>query len=95
MFEFHIGDTPNQLSFRDLQQLARKTDGYLGADIGIVVREALMMPIQKVQNATYFKQVRGPTPTDPNTMCSDLLTPCGPHEPGAHEMSWMNVAIRG
>ena len=91
MFEIHIGDTPNQLSVRDNQQLAHKTDGYSGADIGIVVREALMMPIRKVQTATHFKLVSGPSPTDPNTIMNDLLTPCGPRDPGAREMSWMDV----
>ena len=92
MFELHIGDTPNQLTPRDLQQLGHKTDGYSGADIGIVVREALMMPIRKVQTATHFKYIRGPSPTDPSTICDDLLTPCGPREQGATEMSWMDVA---
>ena len=90
MFEIHIGDTPNQLAPRDLQQLGHRTDGYSGADIGIVVREALMMPIRKVQTATHFKLVRGPSPTDPDRICDDLLTPCGPRD-GGKEMSWMDV----
>ena len=71
--------------------MACKTDGYSGADIAIVVREALMMPIRKVQNATHFKQVRGPSPTDPSMMCDDLLTPCGPRDSGALEMSLMDI----
>ena len=91
MFEFHVGDTPNQLSSRDFQQLARKTDRYSGADIGVVVREALMMPIRKVQTATHFKRVRGQSPTDPSMICDDLLTPCGPRDTGARKMSWMDV----
>ena len=91
MFDIHIGDTLNALSHEDFQQLAKRTDGYSGADIGIVVREALMMPIRKVQTATHFKNARGPSPTDPNTIMNDLLTPCGPREPGTHEMSWMDV----
>ena len=91
MFEIHIGDTTHSLNPRDWQSLASKTDGYSGADIGIVVREALMMPIRKVQGATHFKQARGPSPTDPTVTFDDLLTPCGPREPGAQEMSWMSV----
>ena len=50
-----------------------------------------MMPIRKVQTATHFKRVRGPSPTDPDTICDDLLTPCGPRDSGAQEMSWMDV----
>ena len=91
MFELHIGDTSNQLTSRDMQNLGQRTEGYSGADIGIVVREALMMPIRKVQTATHFKIARGPCPTDPNTICDDLLTPCGPREHGSREMSWMDV----
>lgn len=91
MFELHIGNTPTNLSPQDYHTLSLKTDGYSGADIGIVVREALMMPIRKVQSATHFKHARGPSPTDPDVIMDDLLTPCGPREPGAVEMSWMEV----
>ena len=91
MFELHIGNTATNLSPQDYHTLSLKTDGYSGADIGIVVREALMMPIRKVQSATHFRRCRGPSPTDPETIMDDLLTPCGPREPGAVEMSWMDV----
>lgn len=91
MFELHMGNTATSVSGRDMATLAQKTDGYSGADIGIVVREALMMPIRKVQMATHFKKVSGPSPTDPSVIADDLLTPCGPREPGAIEMTWMDV----
>ena len=91
MFEIHIGDTPIELTHSDMQTMAKRTDGYSGADIGIVVREALMIPIRKVQNATHFKMATGPSPTDPDTVVSDLLTPCRPSDSGAQEMSWMTV----
>ena len=38
--------------------LSEKSDGYTGADIVIVVRDALMEPVRKIQNATHFKRVR-------------------------------------
>ena len=91
IFEIHIGNTPTLLSPHDFDTLAQKTDGYSGANIGIVVREALMMPLRKIQNSTHLKQVSGTSPTDPSVMANDLLTPCGPCEPGAMEMSWMEV----
>lgn len=91
MFEIHIGNTAHALSPNDFTQLARRTDGYSGADIGIVVRDALMMPIRKVQTATHFKMVSGPSPVDKSTVVNDLWTPCGPREAGSQEMNWINI----
>ncbi|XP_076374219.1 vacuolar protein sorting-associated protein 4-like [Tachypleus tridentatus] len=91
IFKLHIGNTPNSLSEDDFRILAKKTDGYSGADISVLVRDALMQPVRKVQTATHFRRVRGPSRSDPNQIIDDLLTPCSPGSPGAIEMSWMNV----
>ena len=91
MFELNIGNTPCDLKPEDLNQLAKMTEGYSGADIRIVVREVLMMSIRKVQTATHFKKVRGPMPSDPTQIIDDMYTPCGPQDPDAKEMSWMDV----
>lgn len=64
---------------------------YSGADISIVVRDALMQPVRKVQTATHFKRTSGPSRSDPNVTVNDLLTPCSPGSPGAKEMSFMDV----
>jgi len=91
IFKIHVGDTPNSLADDDYKQLAKLTDGYSGADISVLVRDALMQPVRKVQSATHFKKVRGPSRADPNVIVDDLLTPCSPGDPGAIEMSWMDV----
>uniref|UniRef100_A0A673CVW1 vesicle-fusing ATPase n=1 Tax=Sphaeramia orbicularis TaxID=375764 RepID=A0A673CVW1_9TELE len=91
MFKLHLGSTPNCLTESDFVALGKKTEGYSGADISIIVRDALMQPVRKVQSATHFKRVRGPSRTDPNIIVDDLLTPCSPGDPQAMEMSWMDV----
>nr|CAI5862954.1 unnamed protein product [Callosobruchus analis] len=91
MFKLHLGNTHTELSDDDIKELAKRTDGYSGADISIVVRDALMQPVRKVQTATHFKKIRGPSPKDPNVIVDDLLIPCSPGDPGAMEMSWMDI----
>ncbi|XP_066156695.1 vacuolar protein sorting-associated protein 4 [Euwallacea fornicatus] len=91
MFKLHLGSTHTELSEEDIRELARKTEGYSGADISIVVRDALMQPVRKVQTATHFKRITGPSPKDPNVVMDDLLIPCSPGDPDAIEMSWMEV----
>ncbi|XP_078462546.1 vacuolar protein sorting-associated protein 4A isoform X2 [Lampetra fluviatilis] len=91
MFKLHLGNTPLSLSDMDFRELGKKTEGYSGADISIVVRDALMQPVRKVQSATHFKRVRGPSRDDPDMIVDDLLTPCSPGDPNAIEMTWMEV----
>lgn len=55
MFKIHLGNTAHTLTEENLRQLAKRTDRYSGADISIIVRDALMQPVRKVQTATHFK----------------------------------------
>lgn len=57
LFALSVGNTPCTLTQKDYKQLAEMTDGYSGSDIAVLVRDALMQPIRKVQNATHFKKV--------------------------------------
>nr|CAD2175687.1 unnamed protein product [Meloidogyne enterolobii] len=91
MFKLHIGDTHTSLTEADFKELAVKTEGYSGHDISMVVRDALMQPVRKVQDATHFKRVSGPSPLDAKLIVHDLLTPCSPGDAGAIEMSWLDV----
>lgn len=85
IFEIHIGDTPCEISKENLKQLAQMTEGYSGADISIVVRDALMHPIRKIQTSTHFKKVKAPNSDE------ELWEPCSPGANGAFEMTWMQV----
>lgn len=62
------------------------THSYSGSDIAVVVRDALMQPVRKVQNATHFRYL--PSPTDPK---KKMITPCLPHESGAVAMNWVDI----
>ncbi|XP_017284310.1 vacuolar protein sorting-associated protein 4B-like [Kryptolebias marmoratus] len=91
MFKLHLGSTPNDLTEQDFVTLGTKTEGYSGADVSIIVRDALMQPVRRVQSATHFKKVRGPLINNPDVVVEDLLTPCSPGDPNALEMTWMDV----
>lgn len=73
MFKLHLGNTPHSLTDANIHELARKTEGYSGADISIIVRDALMQPVRKVQSAMHFKKVSG----------GPGAAPCGGWAPGA------------
>jgi vacuolar protein-sorting-associated protein 4 len=54
MFKLHTGDTPNTLTDADFTRCGRKTAGFSGSDISVAVREALMEPLRKCQQAAEF-----------------------------------------
>lgn len=57
MFKLAVGDTKTALKPEDFRELAKAAEGYSGSDISIVVQDALMQPIRKIQQATHFKRV--------------------------------------
>ncbi|KAK6460388.1 P-loop containing nucleoside triphosphate hydrolase protein [Scheffersomyces coipomensis] len=85
MFELNIGETPCELGNQDYKLLAEMTDGYSGSDIAVAVRDALMEPIRKIQQATHFK----PVTIDGDD--KERYTPCSPGDVGAREMNWMDI----
>ncbi|XP_056133522.1 vacuolar protein sorting-associated protein 4B-like [Lampris incognitus] len=91
MFKLHLGSTPNDLTESDFGTLGERSEGYSGADVSVIVRDALMQPVRKVQTATHFKKVRGSLWNSPDVVVEDLLTPCSPGDPNAIEMNWMEV----
>jgi len=91
MFKLSMGDTKTTITDKEYQELGLMTDGYSGADISLVVRDALMQPVRRVQTATHFKQTQGQDPKEPEKYRYDLWTPCGPGDHGAVEKTWMEV----
>lgn len=91
MFKIHIGNTPHTLTEENLRDLAKRTEGYSGADISTVVKEALFVPVRELSEATHFKKVRGPSPMNKDEIVDDLWTPCSPGDATAVEMTWTEV----
>ena len=55
MFKVHLGDTPHDLQPSDFEELARRTDGFSGSDVAVVVKDVLMEPVRLTQDAGYFR----------------------------------------
>ena len=54
MFGIHFGKEGHTLTENDFDYLAKQTDGYSGSDISNMVKQALMIPIKRLQKAKYF-----------------------------------------
>ena len=88
MFEIHVGDTPNNLTREDYMELGEKTAGFSGSDISVIVKDVLMQPIRKTQDATHFKLIK----TKEN---EKILVPCSPGDPKAFEATLASLADSG
>lgn len=86
MFKIHIGNTPTNMKEKDFKKMASLTDGYSGADLSILVREALYAPVRKCQEGTHFKKI-----DDPEKKQDFLYTPCSPGDAGATEMTLYSI----
>ncbi|KGG50338.1 vacuolar protein sorting-associated protein 4 [Mitosporidium daphniae] len=88
MFVEGIGEEA-ALSHQDLKQLAVLSEGFSGSDINVLIRDALMQPIRKIQMATHFKPFNADSSSSPlKSSAKDMMTPCLAGEPGAIEMNW-------
>merc|ERR1712107_566243 len=57
MLKLSMGSTPNDLSNADLVAIATRADGFSGADISILVRDAIFEPVRRCRRAKTFKRV--------------------------------------
>lgn len=54
MVKLNLGDTPNDLEEEDFERLGEITEGASGSDIKVLVKEALMEPLRRCQQAKQF-----------------------------------------
>eukprot|EP00929_Paragymnodinium_shiwhaense_P113626 TRINITY_DN81908_c0_g1_i1.p1 TRINITY_DN81908_c0_g1~~TRINITY_DN81908_c0_g1_i1.p1 ORF type:complete len:479 (+),score=119.71 TRINITY_DN81908_c0_g1_i1:100-1437(+) len=88
MLRLNIGDTPSQINEEEMRQIARRADGFSGADMSILTRDALFEPVRRCQRAKTFQRVQK---AGPDGVMRQHWTPCSPGAPGATEMSLMQV----
>jgi vacuolar protein-sorting-associated protein 4 len=88
MFKIHLGDTPHSITAKEFDFLGAATPGFSGSDIAVLVKDVLMQPVRKTQEATHFKQIRTP---EGNT----VLEPCSPGTPGAIAATLQELAEAG
>lgn len=87
MLRQYIGKTPHSLTEADLHQLAVATDGYSGADISVLVRDALLEPVRRCRIATHFKHA---------VLHGQLFwTPCAPSDPDPTKEERQLMSIPG
>ncbi|CAJ1922429.1 unnamed protein product [Cylindrotheca closterium] len=73
MIRMHLGDTPNNLQESDYIKLGHISEGASGSDIEVMVKEALMEPLRRCQQAKQFV-----------TDSKDMLIPCEKYPNCAH-----------
>ncbi|GAU45037.1 hypothetical protein TSUD_107320 [Trifolium subterraneum] len=82
--QVHLGDTPHNLTERDFEYLASRTDGFSGSDISVCVKDVLFEPVRKTQDAMFFfKSPEG------------MWIPCGPKQHGAVQTTMTDLATKG
>ena len=81
LFQIHLRGETTVLSPEELHKLAAKTEGYSGADIANVCRDALMVPIRDALASHDFVKVA--SSLDENGKTQELYEPCKPGTPGA------------
>lgn len=88
MFKIHLGDTPAALSAGEYEELGRRTEGFSGSDVAVVVKDVLMQPVRKTQDAVCFKRVRGEGG-------QEMYEPCSPGDPGGFPATLQTLADAG
>eukprot|EP00891_Asterochloris_glomerata_P002717 jgi/Astpho2/2717/Aster-00903 len=87
MFKVHLGDTPHNLTQQDFMELAKRTEGFSGSDVNVVVKDVLMEPVRMTQEAEFFITVE--------ENGSKFLHPCAPGTPGAMQATLTQIAEKG
>lgn len=91
IIKINLVNTKHNLSGDDVKLLGARTEGFTGADISVMVRDGLMGPIRRIQNATHFCKKSAPSPDNPDVILDDFYIPCLPDAKNAIKMTYMEV----
>lgn len=80
ILKIHTGKEASLLKDEDYSNIAKETDGYSGADLSIVVRDAMMQPVRRAMQSKYFKETEEGT-----------IIPCTADTPGAKRMTIFDI----
>ncbi|KAK3377525.1 P-loop containing nucleoside triphosphate hydrolase protein [Podospora didyma] len=83
LFKIHLGDLGKNVREKDVEELARRSDGLSGSDIANAIQDGLMVPVKKVHIATHFRKVQH------NGF--QWYTPCDKSDPFGMPMTWKKV----
>ena len=83
MFKVHLGDTPHNLTERDFEHLAYRTDGFSGSDISVCVNNVLFEPVLIIKDASYFVKT-----------FNSIWVPCDPIQCGAVQVTLQEIEVQ-
>ena len=87
LLEINLKGEKTMLRKETLHRIAEKTEGYSGADMATIARDALMVPVREALSAQYFCPIDG-NPENPETF---IYAPCTPDFPGAEKMTMFEL----
>jgi vacuolar protein-sorting-associated protein 4 len=85
MFDLNLKGQPNTLTEEQIEDLARRTDGFSGSDISTLTQDAIFEPVRKCQTSEYFQRIPGVNGQQFN------YVPCSPNTPGALKMRMQDI----
>ncbi len=85
LLRLHLGKTLHTISNAQFNFLAQHTDGFSGADIAVLVRDALMLPVRRMLAATHFRRVEEKGPQQ------GKWVPCAAEELGAEQRTMVEI----
>lgn len=90
MLRLCLEETRHRCSDVDFARIAHQTEGYSGADLSVLSRDAMYEPVRRCRSATAFLRVQW-AGTANDARSSYRWSPCNPSTPGAVPMTLMQI----